>query len=431
MPSAAAIKPRLPRTATSQGHALAWLAFAMLLMVAPVIFSSATSVSLLSQMGMAAILGLSYNMLLGQGGMLSFGHAVYSGLGAFMSVHFMNLAGKGALWLPLPLVPLVGGVTGLCFAAVVGYVITRKSGTTFAMITLGIGEMVFACSLMFPGFFGGEGGVSTNRVYGRPFFGATFGPQVQVYYLIAAWVLLCTAGIYAFTRTPLGRMLNAVRDNAERVAFVGYAPRLVRYFTLVLSGFYAGVAGSLGAINFEIATAENISATSSGAVLLFTFIGGVSRFAGPMIGAVVGVLMTTLLPDYTQAWHLYLGLLFVLVVVYAPGGLSSLVGPALRFVRANWSMALLNRIGVALLAGVVLLAGTVATVELLYHRSAGTAGRLMLYGIALDPARLPTWLCALGLLALGVLTIKPSMRRVAKGARNPGRCVVPLEGAVP
>ena len=122
--------------------------------------------------------------------MLSFGHAVYSGLGAYFAVHALNLVAKGQIWLPVTLLPLVGGLAGLVFGVLFGYVTTKRAGTTFAMITLGIGELVFACSLMFPGFFGGEGGITTNRVIGQPFLGITYGPAIQVYYLIAVWALV-------------------------------------------------------------------------------------------------------------------------------------------------------------------------------------------------------------------------------------------------
>ena len=132
--------------------------------------------TMLSQIGIAIVACLSYNMLLGQGGMLSFGHAVYTGLGTFVAVHALNRVGDGAA-IPVSLVPLVGGLAGIVFAVILGYVTTKKAGTPFAMITLGIGELVFAMSLMIPEFFGGEGGVSANRVAGQPLFGITFGPR--------------------------------------------------------------------------------------------------------------------------------------------------------------------------------------------------------------------------------------------------------------
>src|SRR6185436_2709950 len=156
-----------------------WIGFGVLLAVLPWIFRSSLALTMLSQMGYLVIICLSYNILLGQGGMLSFGHAVYAGLGSFLAVHAMNLAGKGTFYIPLSLIPLVGGLSGLFFAVLFGYVTTKKAGTTFAMITLGVGELVFAMSLMFPEFFGGEGGITTNRAYGKPVFGISFGPQIQ------------------------------------------------------------------------------------------------------------------------------------------------------------------------------------------------------------------------------------------------------------
>ena len=208
--------------------------FALILLVAPLVFTSSLSQTILSQMGIAIIVCLSYNMLLGQGGMLSFGHAVYSGLGSFLAIHTLNMVAKG-LPLPVSLIPIVGGLAGMAFAIVFGWVTTKKSATTFAMITLGIGELVWAMSLMFPEFFGGEGGISGNRVVGPKPMGITFGPQIQLYYLIAVYTFICTGLMFAFTRTPLGRMLNAVRDNPERVEFVGYDTQKVRYISFILS----------------------------------------------------------------------------------------------------------------------------------------------------------------------------------------------------
>ena len=202
----------------NRGRWAVWGGYALAMVVAPLVFTSSLSLTMLSQMGIAIIACLAFNMLLGQGGMLSFGHAVYSGLGAFFAMHTLNLVSAGRLPLPVSLVPLAGGLFGLLFAALLGYVTTKKAGTPFAMITLGVGELVWAMSLMFPGFFGGEGGISGNRVAGAPVFGITFGPQRQLYYLIAVYTFVCTGLMFALTRTPLGRMLNAVRDNPERVA---------------------------------------------------------------------------------------------------------------------------------------------------------------------------------------------------------------------
>src|SRR6218665_3219010 len=180
------------------GRWLTWSLFALLLIVAPRIFTSGLAMTVLSQMGIAIIACLSYNILLGQGGMLSFGHAVYTGLGSFMAIHALNRVTEGTLGLPVSLIPIVGGLAGIFFAVIFGYVTTRKSGTTFAMITLGLSELVFSLSLIIPEFFGGEGGVSGDRMAGEPFMGITFGPQVQVYYLIAVYTFISVALMFAF-----------------------------------------------------------------------------------------------------------------------------------------------------------------------------------------------------------------------------------------
>ena len=277
------------------GRWIIWGLFALVLFVAPRIWTSGLAQTMLTQMGIGVIACLAYNILLGQGGMLSFGHAVYSGMGAFLAIHALNMAGAGTLGLPVSLIPLVGGMAGLVVAALLGYVSTKKAGTPFAMITLGIGELVFALALMLPEFSGGEGGVSSNRVIGKPVLGISFGPQIQVYYLVAVYCFICTAAMFALTRTPLGRMLNAVRDNPERVEFVGYDTHWVRFMAFAISGFFAGIAGGLGAINTEIVNGEVLHATRSGAYLLFTFLGGATFFFGPIIGAVLMVICGVLL----------------------------------------------------------------------------------------------------------------------------------------
>ncbi len=385
------------------GRWLVWCSFGLSLIIAPLIFSSGSSVSLLSLMGTVMIFALSYNMLLGQSGMLSFGHAVYSGLGACFAIPAITLASGVSLPVPLPLVPLVGGIGGLLFGALFGYVTTRRSGTAFSMITLGIVELVFACSLMFPGFFGGEGGVSGDRVYGQPLMGVSFGPQIQVYYLIAFWLFISTVAMFAISHTPLGRIANAVRDNPERAEFVGYDPQRVRFLMLMLSAFFAGISGGLTAINFEIVSAENVSAARSGAVLLFAFIGGTGVFFGPMLGAVIGVLLTVMLPEFTKAWLLYLGLFFILMVMYAPGGIASLIMMNLRLV----SRGLMPRVFPAMLRlavpAAIALLGFVMLIEMTYRLSLdaahGTA--LNVFGISVDASSVSAWLLALTLLLIG------------------------------
>ncbi len=395
---------------------LIWGLTALVMAALPQLFTQGFALTLMSQMGVAIIFALSYNMLLGQSGMLSFGHAVYSGLGAYVAVHALNLASKGQIWMPVSLLPLVGGLAGAFFGVLFGYVTTKRAGTTFAMITLGIGELVFSCSLMFPEFFGGEGGVTTNRVFGEPFLGITFGPSVQVYYLIAVWCLLSMALMYAWSHTPLGRIANAVRDNPERAEFVGYDTQRVRWFTLIISAFFAGIAGALGMINFEIVTAENVSAARSGGVLLAAFIGGVGFFFGPIIGACVFIFFVVALSGYTQAWLLYLGLFFMLMVMFAPGGIASLVMMQVQLVaRKRFGRIAPHYLGAGA-SGLLVLAALILTVEMTYKISVDSAdGALMnLFGVEFDAAAAIPWAVAGGLWIAGGWLFNIARKRVAR-----------------
>jgi len=394
------------------GRWILWSLFAAMLAVAPMLWTSGLGHTMLSQMGIAVIACLAYNVLLGQGGMLSFGHAVYSGLGSFLAIHTLNAVSAGKLAIPVSLIPLVGGLSGLFFAALLGYVTTRKAGTTFAMITLGIGELVWSMSLMIPEFFGGEGGISGNRVVGKPLWGISFGPQIQMYYLIAAYCFVSTAALFAFTRTPLGRMLNAVRDNPERVEFIGYSTQHVRFLAFMVSGFFAGISGGLAALNLEIVTAEVVGAARSGAYLLFVFLGGATFFFGPIIGAVLLVL-AQVLSELTKAWVLYLGLVFLFMVMYAPGGVASLIMMNLRLsafgkLRELWTSYLALG-GTAF----VMLAGAGAMIEMLYHLQLNTAlgPELRFMGAQLNAQSVDSWFGAAVVLACGLALFELTRRR--------------------
>ena len=376
------------------GRFVIWSLFAIALIVAPMLFRSSLALTMLSQIGYLIIICLSYNMLLGQGGMLSFGHAVYTGLGSFIAIHAMNMATKGSAGIPLVLIPLVGGLAGAFFAILLGFVTTKKSGTTFAMITLGVGELVAAMALMFPEFFGGEGGITTDRVYGTAFFGITFGPAIQVYYLIAAYCFVCTAAMFAFTGTPLGRILNAVRDNPERVEFIGYNTQRVRYFAFIIAGFFAGIGGGLATINFEIITgADSLSVLRSGGYLLFTFLGGATFFFGPIIGAVLLVLASVLLSELSKAWLLYLGLVFLFMVMYAPGGIASLIMMNLRLAKYGKLRPLwVSYLGLAG-TGLVGVLGAACMVEMTYHLqlNAAVGPEMNFLGATINAKSLTSW----------------------------------------
>jgi len=392
---------------------LLWGGYLAVILLAPLLSRSGYWLSLLSQIAIMTVFALSFNMLLGQTGLLSFGHAVYYGLGAMITMHALIAVNQHVVSIPVTLLPLVGGLGGLVFGVLLGYVTTRRAGTTFAMISLGIGEMVAASSLMFPAFSGGEGGLSSNRVIGKGWFGITYGPQIQIYYLIAIWGFACVVAMYALAQTPLGRIANAVRDNPERAEFIGYNPQVVRFLMVVLAGFFAGVAGGLTALNYEIVTSESLHAYTSGLVIMMAFVGGVGYFFGPILGALLITVLQMAVSSLTAAWLFYFGLLFLVVVLYAPGGVASVVVEH----RRMWRAGVLGRVAPAyLLAALPVFlvgAGVIAVVETVYRLMKEDSARLRVLGFTLDASRGLFWVSVVAAIALGVLLLRKVARTVS------------------
>ncbi|SAK71745.1 inner-membrane translocator [Caballeronia temeraria] len=347
------------------------VALIVALALPPLVFDQSWLLAYLAQTATLIVLALSYNLLLGETGLLSFGHAVYSGLGAFAAAHAFNRFG-----VPLPLLPIIGGCAAMVVAIVFGAISTQRAGTAFAMITLGIGELVAACVWLVPGWFGGEGGVTIDRASGPAFFPWTFGPPREAYALIACWCVLSALAMFAFSRTPMCRLANAVRDNPARAAAIGFAPARVRLHMLVVSAFFAGVAGVLALINLELVSSESVGLARSTSVLVATVIGGAGTFFGPMIGAVLLTFFSVALASVTPAWPMYLGLFFMWIVVAAPDGIAGLVRRDAR------SMC------VGMLSAVAWGVAVVVTVEALYaHRIDAHA-----WLIAMPCALLGLWL---------------------------------------
>ena len=333
----------------------------------------------------------------------------------------MNAVIYNKLGVSVPVIPLVGGLAGLAFGVLFGLVSTRRAGIVFSMISLGIGELVSSSSFILRTFFGGEEGITTNRSKLAPFFGHKFGPQLEVYYLIAVWCFFCVLAMYAVTRTPFGRMCNAVRENPERVEFVGYSPRMVRLIAFCFAAFFAGIAGGLAAISFEIMNAQQLGAQQSSLVLLMAYIGGVGSFAGPIVGAVIITFLQIMLSDVTSAWQLYFGLMFIAVVMFAPEGVVGWTMLHLRALRggAAWRLApAYAAVGPALAASG---AGAIMIIELTNRqlaeaRSEGSAMRL--FGFDLDASTLPPWIVAIALFCIGN---RLGLKALAEGRRRLGR----------
>ncbi len=389
-----------------------WLALAAAFLVAPQIFHSPAVLTMMSVMGAMIIFALSFNMLLGQTGLLSFGHAVYYGLGGYVAVHVMKALIAQKIALSLPFIPLIGGLGGLFFGLLFGYVSTKRPGIAFSMITLGIGELVASSSFIFRSFFGGEEGVTFNRTKLAPFFGHKFGPQIEIYYLVAFWCFVCVLAMYALTRTPFGRMCNALRENEERVEYIGYNPRFLRFMAFGFASFFAGLAGALSAIIFEIMNSQSLGAYESGLVLLMSFVGGVGAFFGPALGAILITFLQISLSDATSAWQLYFGLLFMLIVVYSPGGLAGW----LLMHRDAARKRLLGRLApsyvMALLPLAALVAGAILIIELGHRALQGDSESLNFFGAPLDARGVGSWALACGLTFCGLAALRYAWPRV-------------------
>jgi branched-chain amino acid transport system permease protein len=384
-----------------------WLVAIAVMLIVPWFFydwnrgrHSGFVLTMMSEIGLMSIFALSFNMQMGQAGLLSFGHAILFGLGGYCTAHALNAIKAGSFWLPQELIPLVGGFGGLAFGAAFGWVATKQRATAFAMITMGLGELVAASALMFMGFFGGEGGISTDRVIGTSIFGVAYSSPWQVYCLVVAWAVIATALMRLQTQTPLGRMANATRDNFERAQFVGYDPARVRFFQFMLSGFFAGIGGGLYCMVYEIITFDTVAAAKSATALLAAYIGGAGGFFGPILGTIVVILLQSGVSLLSNAWLLYVGVLFVVMVMFAPGGIIGIIAHHIPIVRIGRLRELIVPYVRILLPGTLLVFGFVLLVELTSFTTIGAAqGKQFKIGAyPVDPHTLFPW--ALGAAAL-------------------------------
>ncbi|MFV8835389.1 branched-chain amino acid ABC transporter permease [Aquisalimonas sp.] len=394
-----------------------WLVAVVIAMLLPLLVTSNHGLTMISHMGVMIIFALSYNMLLGNTGLLSFGHAVYFGLGGYMAMHMLRYIEATGFGMPLELLPVVGALGGLLFGLIFGAVSTRRAGVVFAMISLGIGEMVTASSLMFTGFFGGEAGLFGNREAPVSLFGIDYGPGRNVYYLVAVWALIAAVIMFLLRQTPLGWMANAVRDNPERAQFVGYSPQMVRFFQFVLAATFAGLAGGLFIVVDEIITDETVGMIQSGLVLLSAYIGGIGFFLGPVVGAVLVVFLESELSSITDAWLLYFGLLFVAVVMFAPQGLFGVAYQQVMSWRAGeWVRSFHARL-YATSAMLVFVLALIAVIEKAYHvlRHWNPQEPMPLFFVTIDATSMVPWLVSFavmaGALAVFFLHARPLLRR--------------------
>ena len=389
-----------------------YLILGLFLLSLPLIFTSSFALTLFCKMGVLIIFSVAYNMLLGQTGLLSFGHAIYFGLAGYASIHILNGINSNFLPnIPIIFLPLIGSLVGLFLGTSIGYLSTKRLGTAFAMISLGFCELITALTLIFVVFFNGEDGIQADRVTGFDYLGISYGPQNEVYYLILFWCILSVGIMYYLTKTSFGIMCNAVRDNQQRAEFLGYNVRKVRWMAFSLSATFAGAAGSLHAINYEHIGFESVSLVQSGMVLFMAYIGGIGNFLGPIIGAISLTYLDTVLSDITEAWVLYFGMVFVLVIAFAPKGISGVIlmhEPIIR-IKPALIKKLLYPYFLFFLSIITLLIGFTSLIELL-HALKSNKDYHIIYWISVSHKNLIVWLAYIFIMLTGFLAVKKSFR---------------------
>jgi branched-chain amino acid transport system permease protein len=395
------------------------LAVALLAILPP--FLSPNLVNAAIKMLIAALFALAFTLAMGQAGMLSFGHAAYYGLGAFAALHLMMAVEKKLFGFPTPLIPLGGAVAGFIFGLIFGWFATQRAGVYFSMVTLALAELLYTLAPTWSSIFGNESGLSTIR---GASWGFSFGPDIHVYYLTLGWCLISAWCMWAFTRTPLGRLALALRDNEHRVRFLGFNTHIARTIIFAISCMFTGVAGALMAIANESANYTIFGAAASSGVVLQTFIGGAGTFFGPALGAAAMTFFARVTSDLTRSWLLYQGLIFVLIMLFAPDGIGGLISTHARKLRTGGSKQLVLPYALCLLAGALLIAGVVFAVESIHvvmsdaYMAKRTVAKgawvpYQLFGTQFDPMGLVAWAIPACLLGTGGLLLIPAMKVTA------------------
>jgi branched-chain amino acid transport system permease protein len=265
------------------------------------------------------LFAMTWKMMLNEGGMFSFGHALYFGLGAYVSV---------IGWLHIPGLSFLSGIlVGAFFAALAAFVIgaflVRMSGTYFALLTLAFNQLVWAIVWKWRDVTGGDDGLGK---FPKPdLFGVAMKDPVAFYYVSLVIIGVCLFACWYFTRTPLGNILMSIKSNQERAQFIGFNVRASKLIFLILLGFMAGMSGALYAQFQEFIATSVIDIGMSTNVLFMAYIGGIGYFWGPIVGSAIFVYLSEYLSSFTDRWEFILGVIFILVVLLAPQGILGII----------------------------------------------------------------------------------------------------------
>jgi branched-chain amino acid transport system permease protein len=261
------------------------------------------------------LFAMTWKMMLNEGGMFSFGHAVYFGVGAYAAV---------LGWLHIPGLSFLGGILLGAFSAavvalVLGAFLVRMSGTYFALLTLAFNQLIWAIVWKWRDVTGGDDGLGK---FPRPdLFGISMKNPVTFYYITVILIGVCLFACWYFTRTPLGNICASIKSNEERAKFIGFNVSAAKLIFLILLGFFAGVSGALYAQFQEFIATSAIDGAMSINVLFMAYIGGIGYFWGPIVGSAIFVYLSEYLSSFTDRWEFILGVIFILVVLFAPQGI--------------------------------------------------------------------------------------------------------------
>jgi len=295
----------------------------LLLLVVP-LFAGRFYQYLLTQIMIASLMALSFNLLLGTTGLLSFGQAAFFGVGAYTVGLLATKAGVSTL----PAL-LLAPVCAAAAAAVIGLFCVRLSGVHFAMLTLAFGQLVFTVAYKWYGLTGGDNGIQGIPVRPLP-GGIDIGSTRAMYYFTLAVVGICAEILRRFRSSPFGATLKAIRENGQRAACLGVNVKLYQWAAFVAAGAFTGMAGGLFALMEKAISPEIIHWTKSAEPVLMTIIGGIYSFAGPVAGAAVFVVLNSFLVAWTEKWALVLGIVLLLMVLLLPGGVVGFINEKAR-----------------------------------------------------------------------------------------------------
>ena len=270
-----------------------------------------------------ALFACAFNLLIGYVGLLSFGHAAYFGMGAYITGYAAKAWG-----VPPELAILMGGATGALLGLPFGWLAIRRAGIYFAMITLALAQMVYFFALQAP-FTGGEDGIQAiPRGTLLGVFDLT--SDMTMYWLVAAIFLAGFLLIHRIVHSPFGQVMKAIRDNEPRATSLGYRTDDYKLMAFVLSATLAGIAGGTKALVFNIATLTDVHWAMSGEVVLMSLVGGLGTVFGPVVGAAVIITMQNYLAEF-GAWVLVIqGVIFIACVLAFRRGVVGEIGNALR-----------------------------------------------------------------------------------------------------